>query len=269
MIIQLWGMLPFWPGVSLMGQLSNTSTSYVSSTRSLASLFHPRVIGIYLQYSGVSSAAKAIAPLPRPLSCHSILHMIYRQLLLHILPDLQFWAATLTAFFGLLCIDNITGPNSVLRSDIILTSQGIILTIRNSKPSNLVNVRIKLCWHISLTTTSAQWQPCSNSSPKLSIALRMPRCLLPVTMAGALPPSLQLPSGGSWGQSLRPAPSSHTAPNIPYAKGLQHGCYKPLFRWSLYVLLGTGPVMQFITICYLTLTLNLKWFLKPLTWPFH
>ena len=133
----------------------------------------------------------------------------------------------------------------------------------------MANARIKLCYHMSQTTTSAQWQPCSNSSPKLPIALWMSRCLLHVTMADALPPSLQLPSGRSWGQSPRPASSSHSAPHIPSAKGVQHGCYKPEFHWPLYVSLGTGPEMQCITICYLTLTLNLKWFLKPLIQLFH
>ena len=77
--------------------------------------------------------SKGHRPTPKAPILPQHLHMIYHQLRLHLLPDLQFWAATLTAFFGLLRIGNITGPNSVLRSDIILTSQGIILTIRNSK----------------------------------------------------------------------------------------------------------------------------------------
>ena len=77
--------------------------------------------------------SKGHRPTPKAPILPQHLHMIYHQLRLHLLPDLQFWAANLTAFFGLLRIGNITGPNSVLRSDIILTSQGIILTIRNSK----------------------------------------------------------------------------------------------------------------------------------------
>ena len=75
--------------------------------------------------------SKGHRPTPKAPILPQHLYMIYHQLRLHLLPDLQFCAATLTAFFGLLCIGNITGANSVLRSDIILTSQGIILTIRN------------------------------------------------------------------------------------------------------------------------------------------
>ena len=96
---------------------------------SLDSRPHPRITGISTQYSMVSNGVKVIAPLLKPHYCH----IIYNQLSLNALPDLRFWAATLTAFLGLLRIGNITGPKSVLRSDITLTTRGIILTIRNFK----------------------------------------------------------------------------------------------------------------------------------------
>ena len=210
---------------------------------------------------------KGHRPTPKAHILPQHLHMIYHQLRLHLLPDLQFWAATLTAFFGLLRIGNITWPNSVLRSDIILTSQGIILTIRNSKTTQFCERTHEVVLpyisnnHLCPVTTLLKFLSKVTNCP-----LDAP---LFATCKQWQAPSLQLPSGGSWGQSLRPAPSSHTAPHIPSAKGVQHGCCKPEFRWQLYVLLGTGPVMQFTTICYLTLTLNLKWFLKPLTRLFH
>ena len=49
------------------------------------------------------------------------------------LADLQFWATTLCAFFGLLCIRNLTPPHSVTRQDLSVTKKGIILYIRRSK----------------------------------------------------------------------------------------------------------------------------------------
>ena len=49
------------------------------------------------------------------------------------LADLQFWAATLCAFFGLLRIGNLTPPHSVTRQDLSVTKKGIILYIRRSK----------------------------------------------------------------------------------------------------------------------------------------
>ena len=46
---------------------------------------------------------------PTPKALILLQQMLYHQLRLHLLPDLCFWAATLTAFFGLLRIGNITG----------------------------------------------------------------------------------------------------------------------------------------------------------------
>ena len=49
------------------------------------------------------------------------------------LPDLQFWATTLCAFFGLLHIGNLTPPHSVTCQYLSVTKKGIILYIRRSK----------------------------------------------------------------------------------------------------------------------------------------
>ena len=49
------------------------------------------------------------------------------------LADLQFWAATLCAFFGLLRIGNLTPPHSETRQDLSVTKKGTVLYIRRSK----------------------------------------------------------------------------------------------------------------------------------------
>ena len=69
--------------------------------------------------------------------CH--LHGIHKSLHLDQTLDLQFWAACLTGFFGLLRVSNFTCRSNtqhgavIRRQDITFTSQGCILTVRKSK----------------------------------------------------------------------------------------------------------------------------------------
>ncbi len=49
------------------------------------------------------------------------------------ITDMQFWAATLTAFFGLLRVGNITSQHAVLRKDVMITSRGIVIHVSSSK----------------------------------------------------------------------------------------------------------------------------------------
>jgi hypothetical protein len=77
---------------------------------------------------GKGTATNSKAPLLPP---H--LKVIHSKLDLSVLEDLQFWAALLCAFFGLLRVGNITGPHSVCRRDLLITSDGIVLSVRHSK----------------------------------------------------------------------------------------------------------------------------------------
>ena len=70
-----------------------------------------------------------------PILPKHLLH-IYYMLDLTQLHDLQFWTATLTAFFGLLRIGNITDTrqnSSILRRDVSVTARGLILSVHKSK----------------------------------------------------------------------------------------------------------------------------------------
>ena len=77
---------------------------------------------------GKGQAVDVRAPLLPP---H--LELIRDQLNLELLQDLQFWAITIIAFFGLLRIGNLTPPNSVRRKDMLVTASGISLVIYKSK----------------------------------------------------------------------------------------------------------------------------------------
>ena len=110
------------------------------------------------------------------------LHQILIQLDLKVLKDLQFWTATLCAFFGLLRIGNITvskQPNCVTRESVSVTSKGIVISVNQSKTiqfkereHQIILPYIKdhpLCPTTTLLNFMSRTPSCLDSSPLLSV----------------------------------------------------------------------------------------------------
>ena len=160
------------------------------------------------------------------------------------LADLQFWAATLCTFFGLLRIGNLTPPHSVTHRDLSVTKKGIILYIRRSKTiqfgertHSVVLPYLPgshLCPVSTLLRFLGRTTSCPLDAPLFSI----------MDTAGRMVPL----SAGAFRQRLQRVTSS--CPEIPQCsthslpKVEQPGSCLAMSRWPMCASSGTGAVTQ-------------------------
>ena len=173
------------------------------------------------------------------------------------LADLQFWAATLCAFFGLLRIGNLTPPHSVTPHDLSVTKKGIILYIRRSKTIQFGERTLPgshLCPVSTLLRFLGRTTSCPLDAPLFSI----------MESAGRIVPL----SAGAFRQPLQRVTSScpqiRSALRIVCAKVEQPGSCLAMSPWPLCASSGTGAVMQCFNIYCPMRVPNSKFFMVRL-----